>query len=282
MMDFQTFARINGVEINNLVISDKIMRCGTVAKPRSNNGAYLFDGKRGWVMDWANGGELQVFGSEPKEYTAEEKRAWAKKKQEQEQELAQRHKTASSKAQEIINTCTLKDHGYLSYKGLIGAQGLVTEDNKLIVPMSSIDGELKGIQSICWNEDTRSYDKKMIYGMQAKGAIYRIGSPKALETILCEGLATGLSIKKAIEQMSISACVLVCFSANNIVAVAKHFSQKTYVFADRDESQTGEMCALKTGLPFCMSDEIGDANDLHQSKGLTAVIKKIMGVRANR
>ena len=48
MMDFITFARMNGVEINSgrLFPSQKIQRCGTVAKPRSVNGAYFWDGPR--------------------------------------------------------------------------------------------------------------------------------------------------------------------------------------------------------------------------------------------
>lgn len=280
MMDFQTFARINGVEIGSLIVSDKIIRTGTVLKPKSKNGSYLFDGERGWVQAWDADGEIHFYGGEQKEFSAADKKAWAAKKQAQELELQQRNKKAADKAKELMSNAEIKEHGYLSYKGLNDAKGYVTSDDQLLIPMNSLVGKLQGIQAIKWIAEDRKYEKKMIYGTKAKGAVYRIGSKSTPETFLCEGYATGLSIKKAVERLKINASVLVCFSANNLVDISQSFKQKTYVFADNDESRTGETCALKTGLPFCMSDELGDANDLHQSKGLMAVCKKIMEVRA--
>ena len=53
-----------------------------------------------------------------------------------------------------------------------------------------------------------------------------------------------------------------------------------FVFADNDESKTGEKSAQSTGLPWTMADEVGwDANDLHAHNGLFAVVKKIMMCR---
>ena len=77
MTDFITFARAHNVEIdpNRLYPSDKIKRCGTVERPRSGNGAYFWDGQRGWVMDWS--GEARVIWFEDpnaKPWTDEEKR----------------------------------------------------------------------------------------------------------------------------------------------------------------------------------------------------------------
>jgi putative DNA primase/helicase len=41
------------------------------------------------------------------------------------------------------------------------------------------------------------------------------------------------------------------------------------VVADNDESGTGERIAKQTGLPYWMSDRVGeDANDYHQRVGL--------------
>ena len=83
-MSFIDFARAHGVEIDpsRLYPSDKIKRCGTVDKPRSGNGAYLWTGDRGWVFNWS--GEAQtVWYNDPhaKPWTDEEKRAWAAKRQ---------------------------------------------------------------------------------------------------------------------------------------------------------------------------------------------------------
>jgi len=282
-MNFIQFARGHGVEIDSLIISDKIIRTGTTLHPKSKNGAYRFNGKFGWVQNWEHGDLVHVFGGKIKEFSEAEKKEWARRKRLQDEAIDRKYQQASKDAQIIIQSCTLKNHGYLSYKGFTEAQGLVTEDDILIIPMKSLSGTLQGIQSIKWIEDDRKYQKKMMYGMRAKGSVFRFGSNKALETILCEGYATGLSIKMAVDRMRISASVLVCFSDGNLVEIAKSMNPKTtYVFADNDISQAGEKCAVKTGLPFCMSDEIGDANDLHQLKGLTAVCKKIMEVRAKR
>jgi len=54
-VSFIDFARGYGVEIDysKLYPSDRIKRCGTTEKPKSSNGAYFWDGERGWVMNWA-------------------------------------------------------------------------------------------------------------------------------------------------------------------------------------------------------------------------------------
>jgi putative DNA primase/helicase len=76
-----------------------------------------------------------------------------------------------------------------------------------------------------------------------------------------------------------TASVVVCFSASNLVQVADQLPGKRFVFADNDESKTGQTSAEATGLPWTMSDTVGyDANDLHMKDGLFAVVSKIMGV----
>jgi putative DNA primase/helicase len=53
------------------------------------------------------------------------------------------------------------------------------------------------------------------------------------------------------------------------------------VFADNDESKTGEKAAEQTGLPWIMAGTVGwDANDLHKAAGLFAVVKCIMAARS--
>ena len=57
------------------------------------------------------------------------------------------------------------------------------------------------------------------------------------EVVLCEGLATGLTIKEAINKP-----VVIYFSANNLQKVANHFHKKCtiYVAVDNDtQSSTG-------------------------------------------
>ena len=74
--------------------------------------------------------------------------------------------------------------------------------------------------------------------------------------------------------------MVVCFSASNLIQVADQIPGKRFVFADNDESKTGEKAAQATGLPWTMADEVGmDANDLHLKSGVFSVVKKIMDLR---
>ncbi|WP_420867745.1 toprim domain-containing protein [Achromobacter piechaudii] len=116
--------------------------------------------------------------------------------------------------------------------------------------------------------------------MRATGAVLRIGSDRALETVLCEGYATGLSIDAAIKQLRLNAAVLVCFSDSNMRYAAGQVPGKKYAFADNDKSGAGERAAKEAGLAYCMSDVIGeDANDLHMRAGVLAVAMKLMVAR---
>lgn len=145
--------------------------------------------------------------------------------------------------------------------------------------------ELRGAQVIRWTDTedepgVMRWQKKMTYGMQARGAVLRLGPARAQETILCEGYATGLSIELAARQMRLGAAVLVCFSDSNMVHVAEKTKGHRYCFADNDRSGAGERAAKETGLPYCMSPVLGeDANDLHKRAGLMALCSHLMRVR---
>ena len=66
-----------------------------------------------------------------------------------------------------------------------------------------------------------------------------------------------------------------------MVAVADQIQGKRFVFADNDESKTGEKSAISTGLAWIMPDTVGwDANDLHLKKGLFALVAKIMELKS--
>ena len=54
---------------------------------------------------------------------------------------------------------------------------------------------MRGAQLIRWLSEERKWEKKMLPGMRAKGAVLRLGSAAPWLTILCEGYATGLSIE---------------------------------------------------------------------------------------
>jgi putative DNA primase/helicase len=119
------------------------------------------------------------------------------------------------------------------------------------------------------------YEKKMLTGMRAKNAVLYLGDRDAPEAWLVEGFATGLSVRHALRSVGIPASVVICFSASNLIQVADQIKGTRFVFADNDDSKTGEKSAMATGLPWTMADRVGwDANDLHLGDSLFAVVGK--------
>lgn len=282
MSDFMSFAKAHGLQIDKLYPADRVQRCATVDKPRSKNGAWFWDGLRGWVSDWANGGDIHWFdGGEKKAFTEQERKAWAQRKQATEQRQADGWAKAAATGASMLRDCEIKQHNYLHSKGLGELSGLVTESNDLLVPMRNVGtNDLQGVQVIRWLAEDRCYEKKMLPGMRAKYAVLRLGPKTAQETIFCEGYATGLSIELAARQMRLSAAVMVCFSDSNMAAVAQDHKGRGYCFADHDKSGAGERAAKASGLPYCMSStEVFDANDEHKKNGLMAVCQLLMKVR---
>lgn len=284
-MSFVDFARAHGVEIDpgKLFASERIRRCPTTEKPRSTNGAYFWDGARGWVFAWDGEARVQWYDDpNAKPWTDEEKRAWAVKRRAAAEEQQRKHENAALHAAMLIRSTVPGTHDYLIRKGLPKVDGLVLPSGELLVPMRNLaTNQLQGAQIIRWLSDERKWEKKMVPGMRAKGAVLRLGPKTAAETILCEGYATGLSIEAAARQMRLNASVLVCFSDSNMVHVASLLTKgKRYVFADNDKSEAGERAARETGLPYCMSDIEGyDANDVHVRGGLMPVCALLMSAR---
>lgn len=283
-MSFIAFARAHGVEIDpaKLYASERIKRCGTTDKPKGKNGAYFWDGERGWVWNWSGEARVQWFHDDKATpWTEAEKAAWKAKRQAAQASQDQDYQRAALRAAELIRNAKPTEHNYLHRKGFADVQGLVGADGALLVPMRNlITNNVQGVQLIRWDEAAMAFTKKMIPGMRAKGAVYRMGDRTAPETILCEGYATGLSIVAALRSVGLRASVLVCFSAHNLELIAPQLKGRAYVFADHDKSGTGEKSAQATGLPYCMSPVMGeDANDLHARAGLFAVCQLLMEVR---
>ena len=194
------------------------------------------------------------------------------------------YRKAAARAATLIKTCGIGTHPYLAEKGFAETRALVTEEGSLVIPMRDcVSDALTSAQII--RLVNNKWEKKNLPDGRARGALLRIGNPRASEAWLVEGYATGLSVDAALKLLRLSASVLVCFSAHNLAIVARSISGKRFVFADNDESRTGEHAAWDTGLPYAMADRPADrkkmdANDLHQSDGLMAVAKKIMEARS--
>lgn len=281
-MTFAAFAASHGLIVDQVYPSDKIKRCGTENKPRSTNGAYFYNGERGFVYLWDQDAK-PIWWNDAKAtpWTDAEKREWAAKKRQEEQRREDGYRKAAATAATILKGCKPAQHNYLRSKQLPDVCGLVNADMDLIVPMRHVtNNELVGAQVIKWLMDSREWQKKMIYGMRAKSAVFRLGSARSAETWMVEGYATGLTIELALRRLSLNASVLVCFSANNMAHVAPMVQGRKFVFADNDKSGTGESAAKATGAPYAMSPVEGeDANDLYARAGLMAVCKAVMETR---
>ncbi len=283
MNDFLRFAASHGLDIRVLKTGDRVHRCPTVDKPRSDNGAYMYDGRgRGWVQDWANGQPPQWFNDEnAKPWSEEEKKALARRRAESRRERAERARHAARTARSLLESCELLPHGYLATKGFPEFKTLVTPDHELIVPMRSVeDNALIGAQRIFLHEN--EWTKKFLWGTPPMGAVLRLGPPNATESALVEGYATGLTADAAAKRLCARVAVYVCFTASNVVHVAERLTGKRYVLVDHDTTRgtAGQRCADATELPWVMSDVPGeDINDLHQREGLMAVARLLMVAR---
>lgn len=279
-MDFIDFCRAHGLKVDGIRSTGRWVRVPTVDKPRSDNGAYKYLGDVGFVQNWATMSEPATWKPEAHEV----KPAEVARIRAEAERVAARQKAgwakAADRAKIIIGAATPGEHDYLHRKGLGEYQGLVADDGALVVPMRHWrTNALMGAQLIRWDMNARAWDKRMLPGMRARGAVYRIGSPVAARSWLVEGYATGLSVAAALRLMRWSDAVIVCFSAGNLVTVASELGGRLVAFADNDESQAGEMAARHAGIPYVMSPVIGeDANDMHKRLGVFQLAQHMRAV----
>lgn len=281
MSDFVSFARAHGLELDYAIPDGRWHRCKTTDKPRKKNGAYLFDGQRGVVKNFATMDSYAAFrdGAHIGQINKAELRA---RRAISEAETKAKQDEARLTAQRMVADAKLSTHPYLTAKGFPQEKGLVLND-ELLIPMRefSLYKRLNSVQRI-----TADGSKLFLAGGKAKGSVFLIGSFMAPERWLVEGYATGLSVLAALRELHRDAQVVVCFSAANLAHIGravKLLRPKAYVMADHDESTAGERAAIESGLPWCMSPQVGeDANDFQQRQGTRALANLIRGVGAVR
>jgi len=269
-MSFMNFAAACGLLPKSIISDAKIHRCATLKHPRGTNGAYMFDGKRGWCMSWDSGQGVQWWNDPTaKPWTEQDKKQWADKRRAEIQQKEIGYKKAAEKASQLLSDCVVDAHPYLRSKQLPHVQGMVNSEGSLLIPMRDfLTNKLSGVQSIFFNENRDGFVKKFLPGMRAKGSVFNIGSGK--RTILVEGYATALSVYEAAKRMNLDVSVMSCFSALNMVFVAQ--KKGHFIMADNDKSKTGELAAIETGLPWHMPVNEGmDWNDVHAEYGLMEV-----------
>lgn len=179
---------------------------------------------------------------------------------------------AARKAGWIMHQTVMEQHAYLHSKGWPDAKGAVwrpsDDQNLLCIPMR-IGDALVGLQMI-----DRNGNKRYLTGQRTSEAEYIISNNgRGAEDFYCEGYATGLSLRECLHALRMRYRIHITFSAGNLVKVAAKYGSG-YVIADRDESQTGERAAQKTGLPYYLP-EVGDLNDSAKKFGIFGTSQSI-------
>lgn len=277
--DFRDVAQSIGLQLRSILEDDRIHRCATDLHPKKLNGSYRTDGRRGWAKNWETGQTaLWRAAHEPGLRTARTPPlpSLARRRTEE----AARAEWAAKVAEHKINNATAQPHPYLERKGFPKQLGLVLE-GLLLVP-ARLDGRAVSLQEI-----SADGTKNNLLGGRMRGASFSIGSGR-LE-VLCEGYATGLSIKAALAAVHLPARITCCFSAANVATLAGQ-KRHAVIVADNDKPVaqfhglgTGEFYARRTGLPWAMPPEVGtDANDFHQRDGLPSLQKLLLDLLQHR
>ena len=202
-------------------------------------------------------------------------------RREREEEQAQEWERAAKRAATVLNQAEpCHAHPYLERKGVKPCPRLVVDtDGKLLVPVLDPDGKPQSLQTIAPDGEKRF----MPCGKMA-GGYFPIKGDTTSPLLVCEGLATGLSIHEAT-----SATVLVAFTAGNLEGVAqiarKRYPERVITICGDDDHKTEGNPGLKNAteaaravrgkiaMPRFSNDHGAgsDFNDLHQSEGLDVV-----------
>lgn len=229
--------------------------------------------------------------------TAKEQREISRAVAKAKEKAAQDAARAAQQAGVLLARAQMTTHAYLAAKGFrdepvpvvaaqavrdIGSSYLVAGSHAIVVPARRA-GAITSVQLI-WEDGT----KKFLFGGEIGGSSHRIAT--GVYTWLCEGLATGLSLRAALRGLKIQATILCCFSASNVATVARQVRGRAFVAADNDKPLpqfggigTGEHYAKQTGLPFGMPPVVQtDFNDMHQAESIFAVQRVLTSVMAGR
>jgi putative DNA primase/helicase len=260
-MRFEDFARAHGLRLNG-VIPGRWVAVPTDDHPRKRNGRYKYLGDVGWVQNWATMQSPEMWKTdrplpEVKRYVSDDRERL---------EMAAR---AASKAGWILHQASPSTHPYLAKKGFPDDIGNVWND-LLVIPMRA-ESQLIGCQLI-----DHEGNKRFLNGQVTKGAAFTMDAKGV--PVLCEGYATGLSIRAVMKAMQIRYRIIVCFSAGNLQTVARDVSGGIIV-ADNDPNGVGEQVARNTSKPYWISETTGeDFNDFHVRVGLFKAMNSLKRV----
>ncbi len=262
-------------------------RTDTTERNGRGDAEVLIDGDRVSVVNWQTGERKTVRLNGEVSGTAPRRRDPEADRREQEEREA-----VAGVCNLIVNTAQQAVHPYLDRKGFPQEIGLVHEapwrhfpqgklgealtrampagDSPWLIVPGRIGQRVTTVQFI-----GPDGSKKNILKGAMSGASHRIATGR--ETLVCEGIATAMSVRAALRMLGRSATVLSAFSASNVAKVASRIPG-AIIAADHDKPQdqlhgkgAGEFYAAASGCRWVMPPELGDWNDHHQAHGLRSV-----------
>ncbi len=206
----------------------------------------------------------------PAEEVARERKKRAELAQREHQKRITDARFAAANARSLLKRARLSPHRYLANKGFPDTYGFV-HHGRLLIPLADYDsGIVVGIQSI----SPDGSKKNIPPGCDISNAVVRIGQQKRERMLWwCEGYATGISIWNALKYLyRFDDCVISCLSDWKLANISKRIGRGVVV-ADNDslKSSAGMKAAKRSGLPWCMPPEYGDANDYAMNHGYVAL-----------
>jgi len=242
------------------------------------------------IGNWKDGTSDCFCDKDTKQFSTPERQQYqeaVKHNQEKiEKDKEARQENAKQHANELWNNASsseLTQHSYLLKKKVL-PYGLRLDNDCLLVPLRDSSGDLCSIQRIYSNSN-----KRFFAGGKVKGCYHLIGKPKN-GIVLCEGYATGASIREATGE-----AVAVCFDAGNLkdagLAIRSKYPNIEIVIAsDNDQfnatntgklkgQEVAQLIEAKMVFPVFKDSDLDkkptDFNDLHTLYGLAAVVSQI-------
>lgn len=273
MTTFIDFCRAHGILIDTVPPVGRWIRLPTQTHPRKRNGAVKFMGNFGFCQEHSTMQEVAVWRAEGESQAAIERVQQVAQQAAQETERKQRE--AAAKAAQMLAESELLTHPYMAAKGFPDERVNVL-DGVMLVPMR-VGRDLVGAQQI-----TAEGGKKFIFGQRSSMAEFVMTAGQDGVHVVCEGYATGLSVRAALATLRRPYYVHVAFSAGNMKKIAQALPSGLAI-ADNDASETGEKTCKEIGWPYWMSDTVGeDCNDYHQRRGLFALAQGLQKMLLDR
>lgn len=281
--------RDQGFLVDALAGDGEIHRVPLKDKPRRKDGAYIYHPDNPATLWWQNHstgqtGTWKADADPLPDLPAKGRHAraerWKEEAAQRRAAQAERQQLAAHRAQKLYQEAAeAAGHAYLARKGVGAVPGLRCRGKVLVCPLYDAAGGLVNLQSI-----TADGQKRFLAGARKRGCFFPIGKDAAAPLLICEGLATGLSL-----HVCTGYPVLVAFDAGNLLPVAEcaraaYPERKIILCADNDVREDGSTNigvakataaakAVQGQLVVPVSPDGGkvDWNDLHQAHGQEVV-----------